>query len=405
MHDQNYAKPWYIFFLVLPYGISFGFVTVTLPYLLTHNGFSVEMAADIVALGVSANLWRFLWGPVADITLSLRRWFWIGIISCVATLLLLCMIPFEHKYITILTVIVFISQVASTLILLPVGGFMAHRIEDHRKGMASGWFQAGNLGGVGLGGGAGLWLSVHFTVFSAGAILSLLIILSSLVVLWIKDVPSLSKQTLRLQMKEMGKTVLSMLRVPAILAVIILIWFPIGSGGASNVWSAVAGDWKVSADTVALVTGIISGLVSALGCITGGFIADKWGVWYAYLTTGAISALVALVMAALPFTPMVYITGVLVYSFALGMINAAFSAIILFAIGKKAAATKYSLLSSLGNIPVVYMTSLDGWVHDHGGSRYMLVVEALAGLLSVAIFLIVFKWMRNRKFLVKPADE
>jgi hypothetical protein len=87
------------------------------------------------------------------------------------------------------------------------------------------------------------------------------------------------------------------------------------------------------------------------------------------------------------------------------MINAAFSAIILFAIGKKAAATKYSLLSSLGNIPVVYMTSLDGWVHDHGGSRYMLVVEALAGLLSVVLFLLVFKWMQNRKFLVKTVDE
>ncbi len=34
----------------------------------------------------------------------------------------------------------------------------------------------------------------------------------------------------------------------------------------------------------------------------------------------------------------------------------------LFAIGRGAASTKYAALSSLGNVPVVYMTALDGWV-------------------------------------------
>ena len=47
----------------------------------------------------------------------------------------------------------FISQVAATFILLPVGSFMANRIEEGHKGRAAGWYQAGNLGGMGLGGG------------------------------------------------------------------------------------------------------------------------------------------------------------------------------------------------------------------------------------------------------------
>jgi len=64
-----------------------------LPFILTQAGFSVAAAGYIVALGVSANLWRFLWGPVADFTLSARRWYLIGLVTTAVTLLLLGLIP------------------------------------------------------------------------------------------------------------------------------------------------------------------------------------------------------------------------------------------------------------------------------------------------------------------------
>jgi hypothetical protein len=54
------TAPVIFFFLVLPYGISSGFVSITLPFILTRTNFSVAIAASIVAIGVSANLWRFL---------------------------------------------------------------------------------------------------------------------------------------------------------------------------------------------------------------------------------------------------------------------------------------------------------------------------------------------------------
>jgi hypothetical protein len=72
------TAPITFFFLVLPYGISSGFVSITLPFFLVRAGFSVALAASIVAVSVSANLWRFLWGPVADLTLTARRWYFIG---------------------------------------------------------------------------------------------------------------------------------------------------------------------------------------------------------------------------------------------------------------------------------------------------------------------------------------
>src|SRR5438874_12021748 len=96
MRDRESTHPFVFFFLVLPYGISSGFVSITLPFVLTRVGFSVAMAASIVAIGVSANLWRFLWGPVADRTLTARRWNLLGLGTSVGTLLLHGLLPIHQ---------------------------------------------------------------------------------------------------------------------------------------------------------------------------------------------------------------------------------------------------------------------------------------------------------------------
>ena len=162
MRDRESTHPFVFFFLVLPYGISSGFVSITLPFILTRVGFSVALAASIVAIGVSANLWRFLWGPVADLTLTARRWYLLGLGTSAATLVILALLPLHQNAVPVLMTVVFISQVAGTLIVLPVGGLMAHTVAESAKGRAAGWYQAGNLGGNGIGGGVGVWLASHF---------------------------------------------------------------------------------------------------------------------------------------------------------------------------------------------------------------------------------------------------
>ena len=163
MVKRESTAPSLFFILDLPSGISSGFASITLPFILTQAGFSVAAAGYIVALGVSANLWRFLWGPVADFTLSARRWYLIGLVTTAVTLLLLGLIPLRPDSTGLLNAVVFISQVASTLVMLPLGGLMAHTVSDDMKGRAAGWYQAGNLGGNGIGGGAGVWLAAHYS--------------------------------------------------------------------------------------------------------------------------------------------------------------------------------------------------------------------------------------------------
>jgi PAT family beta-lactamase induction signal transducer AmpG len=399
MQEQQYTNPFYIFPLTMPAGLSQGFVTVALPYLLTQHGFSVAQAATVIAVGFSANIWRFIWGPIVDVSLSLKKWYWIGVALCTSTLLLLCFYPFNVKDQLLLIVIVFISQVAGTFSLLPVNGFMAKRIRENHKGSASGWYQAGTLMGVGIGGGAGLWLTTHYNIIVAGAALCIASVLFALVVMLIKDIAHEKGNTIAKELVSMGKDIFTMLKVPVTLLVIFMLLLPIGTGAAANLWSAIAKDWHTSTDVVALVTGILSGLVSAVGCVAGGFIIDRWGNWVGYLGSGIVCAAVTLAMAIMPLQPWGYIIGVLAYTFGIGLLNAAFTALILYAIGKRNVATKYSLIASLGNVPVVYMTAFDGWAHDKYNSEYMLVLEAAAGILAVLIGFIILKVMMKKKLV------
>src|SRR5438309_7240185 len=188
MRDRESTHPFVFFFLVLPYGISSGFVSITLPFILTRVGFSVALAASIVAIGVSANLWRFLWGPVADLTLTARRWYLLGLGTSAATLVILALLPLHQNAVPVLMTVIFISQVAGTLIVLPVGGLMAHTVAENAKGRAAGWYQAGNLGGNGIGGGVGVWLASHFSKENAGGGLAITMFASAAAIYFASDV-------------------------------------------------------------------------------------------------------------------------------------------------------------------------------------------------------------------------
>ena len=226
MRDRESTHPFVFFFLVLPYGISSWFVSITLPFVLTRVGFSVALAASIVAIGVSANLWRFLWGPVADLTLTARRWYLLGLGTSAATLLLLALLPLHPNAVAVLMIVVFVSQVAGTLIVLPVGGLMAHTVAEGAKGRAAGWYQAGNLGGNGIGGGVGVWLASHFSKEIAGGGLAIAMLASAAAIYFVSDVRVVANETLGERMRILWRDILSMVRAAIPLFTIVLVLLP-----------------------------------------------------------------------------------------------------------------------------------------------------------------------------------
>jgi len=80
---------------------------------------------------------------------------------------------------------------------------------------------------------------------------------------------------------------------------------------------------------------------------------------------------------------------------ATGLTYAGFSAFVLEAMGRGAAATKYNVFASLSNTPIAYMTTVDGWAHTQYGPAGMLYTEALFALGGLVLFTVVFSAARR----------
>jgi hypothetical protein len=91
-------------------------------------------------------------------------------------------------------------------------------------------------------------------------------------------------------------------------------------------------------------------------------------------------------MAAAARTQAMFIVFTLLYAFIQGLNYASFSAVVLEAIGRGAAATKYNIYASLSNMPTAYMTIVDGRAYDHWHANGLLAADAFSGLLAVAFF-------------------
>ena len=145
--------------LMLPFGIMTGYVTITLAYLFALEGISVEKIAALVGAVLLPNILRFIWAPLLDSTLSLKKWYVIANIVSTFGILATGILPIKESSLPLLTLIVIFSNFTVTFLSQATEGLMAHSVPDELRGRAAGFFQAGNLGGIGLGGGAGLWLA------------------------------------------------------------------------------------------------------------------------------------------------------------------------------------------------------------------------------------------------------
>jgi PAT family beta-lactamase induction signal transducer AmpG len=80
------------------------------------------------------------------------------------------------------------------------------------------------------------------------------------------------------------------------------------------------------------------------------------------------------------------------YLFTVGSCYAMFTAVVLEFLGAsgKSGGARYSIINSLGNIPVLYMLQLDGWGGEHWGGRGLAAVEAVVGGVGAVLLLACF---------------
>jgi MFS family permease len=371
--------------LNLPFGITTGFIVVAVPFLVTRAGLPVLTAASMVSIAFIPRSLKALMAPVLDLVLTLKIWYLIECAVAGGMLLAQSFMPITVRTAPLLTAALFIAEMGASLLSATVGGLMAGGVPDKLRGQAAGWYQLGAKIGRAIGGGGGLWLAAH-TVQPrlAGIVLGIGCASCAVGLFSLREPQRQLAVDIFPRITGVFRDLWQLITSREGVLVAVLALSPIGVSGAENLWSAVASEWRVGANTIVWVMGLAAVAVAGIGCVVAGKWADSSDRRIVYLGTAGLLGFVSGTLAFAPHVPAVFIAGSLAQKLTTSMCDVAFSALVLSVIGRTAGATKFTIFAALSTVPEVYMTAASGWVHDRWNVGTMLIAEAAAAFVFIA---------------------
>ena len=70
---QKHMHPSVFMFLFLPFGVMSGYVSVTIAFLFTKAGIPLVQVAPLIAMTLLPNILKFIWAPLIDTTLTVKK--------------------------------------------------------------------------------------------------------------------------------------------------------------------------------------------------------------------------------------------------------------------------------------------------------------------------------------------
>lgn len=401
-HNPHQPAPslWRFGLIILPYGAGAGFVQTTAPFLLSKAGLPVHQIATISTIALCPFFLSFLWAPLVDLGWKRRN---AVVLSgfCTAAALALAIIVLASRNLVVFTALVTLSVAFSTFNSAATGGLMATMVRVEERGRAGGCYMVGTLAGAALSAGITLWCAEKFGLVCAAFVLAGLVATPGLLALGISE-PESAQVGLRQAASNLRAEIVKAFHSRRWLVAMLCLASPVGPAAAANLLSAIAGEYHVSSEVTILMTGFAGSFLTATGCLLGGVIADRVNRWRALLGAGLAIGIFAMMIAPAPRIAPVFLAGTTLYLFLQGVVNAAYVALLLETVAQTShsASAQYTWLNNLGNLPVAYMTWLDGQGHRVWGTPGLFAVD---GVGTVVPTLLLF-WVVARTGVAKMAD-
>jgi MFS transporter, PAT family, beta-lactamase induction signal transducer AmpG len=385
-------RPWIFGLLIAPSGVLGNGVIQggVLGFLLSVQGVDSGSQAHLIGLLSLPTSLYFLWSPITDFFIRRRTWLLVGALLAAVLTLLGFRQPQLSSHGALLLMLV--GACCSQLVVSSAGGMMGTLRSEQSRRRAGSFYQAGSAGFGSLSAWALIYLSSRVSQDSLGLIAAALIAIPALFVLAAPHQEQISEHGFGSTMRRVwGECKDTFGRWDALPYVACMI-FPIASGAATGLLPGVAVQYGVSGDNVAWINGLVGGVVTAAGAGLMSLLRTRMRAPVLYSIVGLVNCACLAILWLGPMRPATYYVGVLLYVFTLGACLAMFTAVVLEFLGEagKSGSARYSIINSLGNIPVLYMLQVDGWGGDHGGARGLAAAETVIGAIGAGVLLAYF---------------
>jgi len=377
--------------------ISLGLVGGALTFLLRNEGIDPGRAASISALIALPHAIYFLWGPITDFWFERRTWILITGLATSAAVIY----AFHLPRLGTPWGIALLFLAASLAVLAPAacGGMMAALRSETNRRRACSAYQTGSLAIGALAVFAIASLAGRVSLLALGLLVAAMIVLPSLAALAEPSQPLVSAHTLRetisLILGECKSTFFRWEAIPYAL----IIGGPGGSGAMIGLLGSIARDYGISAQQVAWTNGVGGALLTSAGALAVALVPVRIPASIAFLLSALLNAATLTIFALGSLCPAVYLTGTILFLFTVGASYALTTAVILEFLGAsgKSGSGRYSIVNSLANVPVFYMTWLDGRGYALWGPRGMPGIDALVSVVAILLLLGHFAFSGRRR--------
>lgn len=372
----------------LPLGFFYGFVNTAMPLLLSAQGVSVARIATISAIAFSPSFWAFLLAPIVDVGFSRKTWTWIWL-AVMAACLAGCL--FLTGNLLLFTIVITTGTLATSMFAAASGGWLVEIVDDEHFGRLGSWYQIANLGGSAIFGVSAAFATQHLPPVLAAVVVVALFLLPTVIYLLLPEPVAITRHP-REVFRNLFRDVAQVVRRRQVFLALVMFLLPAGSFALNNVFSGLGADFHTPNSTVALICGAGVAIAASLGCLVAGPLADRFSRVGIYLFAGTLSATATVAAVLGPRTTFTFAALVLAYDFCQGISFTAFSAINFHLTGRDnpIAATQLALLFSASNLPISYLTWLDGRGYAGFGLHGLLLVDAAATFVFGALLFAAF---------------
>jgi PAT family beta-lactamase induction signal transducer AmpG len=395
--ERRRAVPlWLMGMTNAPFGMYGGILVISVPELLNARHVPEATISAMTAITISPGFWSIVASPMLDVRFS-RRWYSTVTVMFATVLLSLGLLCLDD--VVLAGTLLVTGFFAANLYQSALGGWLSSIIAPEERSALSVWVTIANISGGGamaiIAGEVMQRYSPVAAVMTLGAVL---LALPIAVFPWM-PAPGPDRRLASESFRQFFAEVVGVVRRPQVLLAIAMFVTPASSFALTNLLGGLGSDFRASPHFVGAVGGAGVLFAGIAGCLVFPLIDRLLPLRYLYLAIGVVGAVFTLGLVLLPRTPLAFATALIGENVFQSAAITTSIAIAFETIGQRnpLAATTFSVIVSVLNIPNTYMVVVDGWGYAWRGVDGSLLIDAGAGLAACSLLAVLLRYLSMRR--------